>query len=34
MGGQWGDKWGLATHVEDVPAEELPERARRAMSSR
>jgi PhnB protein len=28
----WGHKWNVATHVEDVPPEEMAERARAAMA--
>ena len=27
----WGHKWNVATHVEDVPADEMAERAKAAM---
>jgi PhnB protein len=28
---RWGNQWSLATHIEDVPREELPQRARAFM---
>ena len=28
----WGHKWNVATHVEDVPPEEMAERAKAAMA--
>jgi PhnB protein len=28
----WGHKWNVATHVEDVPTEEMAERAKAAMA--
>jgi PhnB protein len=27
----WGHRWNVATHAEDVPAEEMAERAKAAM---
>jgi PhnB protein len=30
----WGNEWWIATHVEDVPAEELARREMEAMNSR
>jgi hypothetical protein len=27
----WGNHWAIATHVEDVPQAEIPQRARAAM---
>jgi PhnB protein len=28
----WGHRWNVATHVEDVPPEEMAERAKAAMA--